>query len=44
VSGPCLSLGFFPAILGLILARVAVEGWWVARRGKRGRLGDGEIR
>ena len=30
-------LGFFLAILGLILARIAVEGWWAARRGERGR-------
>ena len=36
--------GFFLAILGLILGRIAVEGWWAARRGERGRLGDDEIR
>jgi hypothetical protein len=36
--------GFFIAILALILARIAVEGWWAARRGERGRLGDDEIR
>jgi hypothetical protein len=37
-------LGFFLAILVLILARIAVEGWWAARRGERGRLGDVEVR
>ena len=37
-------LGFFLAILGLVLARIAVEGWWAWRRGERGRLGDDEIR
>ena len=36
--------GFFLAILALILARIAVEGWWTARRGERARLGDFEIR
>jgi hypothetical protein len=37
-------LGFFLAILVLILARIAVEGWWAARRGERGRFGDDELR
>ena len=36
--------GFFLAILALILARIAVEGWWAARRGQHGHLGDAEIR
>jgi hypothetical protein len=36
--------GFFLAILGLILGRIAVEGRWAARRGERGPLGDEEIR
>jgi interleukin-like EMT inducer protein len=36
--------GFFVAMLLLILARIAVEGWWAARRGARGRLSDDELR
>ena len=28
----------------MILGRIVVEGWWAARRGERGRLGDDEIR
>ena len=36
--------GFFVVILALILVRLAVEGWWAARRHERGRLGDVEIR
>src|SRR5262249_32090517 len=41
---PPRPLGFLLIILGLILTRIAVEGWWAARRGERGRLGDGELR
>src|SRR5262249_5823396 len=31
-------------LLGLIVVRVALEGWWAARRNRRGRLGDNELR
>ena len=41
---PPRPLRFFLALLLLILARIVVEGWWAARRGERGRLGDDEIR
>jgi hypothetical protein len=37
-------LGFFLIILGLILARIALEGWWAVRAGARRRLGDHELR
>jgi hypothetical protein len=37
-------LGFFLTLLGLILARIAVEGWWARRRSTGGRLGDDELR
>jgi hypothetical protein len=40
---PPRPLGLLLIILGLILTRIAVEGWWAARRGERGRLGDGEL-
>lgn len=36
-------LGFLLALLGLILARVVLEGWAARREGHRG-LGDGEVR
>jgi hypothetical protein len=36
--------GFFIAILALILVRIAVEGWWTARRHEAGRLSDPEVR
>src|SRR5262249_27524007 len=41
---PPRPLGFFVVILTLIFVRIVVEGWWAARRGERGRLGDDEIR
>jgi hypothetical protein len=41
---PPRPLRFLLVLLLLILARIAVEGWWAARRGERGRLGDYEIR
>jgi interleukin-like EMT inducer protein len=37
-------LGYFLVILGLILARIALEGWWSVRADARGRLGDHELR
>jgi Interleukin-like EMT inducer len=41
---PPRPFGFFVVMLLLILARFAVEGWWAARRGARGRLSDDELR
>src|SRR5262249_58221217 len=41
---PPRPLRLFLVLLVLILARIVVEGWWAARRGEPGRLGDDELR
>src|SRR5262249_36845240 len=41
---PPRPLHFFLVLLLVILARIVAEGWWAARRGTPGRLGDDEIR